>query len=669
MRLGVCYYPEHWPEAMWKDDAARMRALGIAQVRIAEFAWSRIEPSPGEFDWGWLDRAIDTLAAEGLQVVMCTPTATPPKWLIDRHPDILPVGADGRVRGFGSRRHYDFSSPSFFEASKAICEAVAARYGQHPAVAYWQTDNEYGCHQTVVSYSPAALVRFREWLKARYGSIDALNRAWGTVFWSMEYRSFDEIDAPIGTVTEAHPSHRLDYRRFASDEVKRYNAMQVEIIRRHSPGRPIAHNFMQLFTEFDHYKVADDLDVAAWDSYPLGALEEQWYEPAVKAKYLRTGHPDFASFNHDLYRGMSKLPFWVMEQQPGPVNWAKWNPAPLPGMVRLWSWEAFAHGAGCVSYFRWRQAPFAQEQMHAGLNTPDNRLDIGGSEAERVAQELRLLADAAGSVNADGKVETSVALLFDYEAKWLFEVQPQGVDFHYPRYAVEYYSALRALGFDVDIIPTDAPLDGYKLIVVPPLPVVSDDLARRLENTLAHVVIGPRTGSKTADLQIPANLPPGPLTSLLPVRVWRVESLRPNVNPRVTFSGSAPDGYARHWRDLLDLDSNDGRRESMQIRAVFGDGHPAYVKYGAVHYLASLFDEASTQALFARIAAEAGLAPTQLGDSIRVSRRGGLTWVFNYGAQTHRLPDDISSDTIVIGSHDIEPQGVAAYRTSGTKGH
>lgn len=231
MRLGVCYYPEHWPESMWKDDAARMKALGIDRVRIAEFAWSRIEPSPGEYNWDWLDRAIDVLANAGLKVVMCTPTATPPKWLIDRHPDILPIGADGRPRAFGSRRHYDFSSPSYFEASQKICTAVAERYGKHPAVAFWQTDNEFGCHNTVVSYSPAALQRFRGWLEHRYGTIDALNTAWGTVFWSMEFRSFDEIDLPVGTVTEAHPTHRLDYRRFASDEVVRYNRMQTEIIR------------------------------------------------------------------------------------------------------------------------------------------------------------------------------------------------------------------------------------------------------------------------------------------------------------------------------------------------------------------------------------------------------------------------------------------------------
>lgn len=666
MRLGVCYYPEHWPESMWEDDARRMKALGISQVRIAEFAWSRMEPSPGEYDWGWLDRAVDVLGNAGLQVVMCTPTATPPKWLIDRHPDILPVGADGRVRGFGSRRHYDFSSPSYYEASQRICTAVAERYGKHPAVAYWQTDNEFGCHQTVVSYSPAAVARFREWLRARYGTVDALNRAWGTVFWSMEYRSFDEIDAPIGTVTEAHPSHRLDYRRFASDEVARYNRMQVEIIRAHSPGRPVAHNFMQLFTEFDHYKVAADLDVAAWDSYPLGALEELWFAPELKARWLRTGHPDFASFNHDVYRGMSKLPFWVMEQQPGPVNWAQWNPAPLPGMVRLWSWEAFAHGAGCVSYFRWRQAPFAQEQMHAGLNTPDNRLDLGGSEATQVAADIRRVLDA--HADATHNVQADVALVFDYEAKWLFEVQPQGADFHYPRFAFEYYSALRALGLDVDIVPAHAPLDGYKLVVVPPLPVVPDDFADRLARSGAQVVLGPRTGSKTRDLQIPSNLPPGALADLLGARVWRVESLRPNVDVPVVSShavaGAKPfAGVGRHWRDLIDT-GTDGERyvSGAEVRATFGDGHPAWVRRGRVNYLASLFDDALTAHVFAQIAGESGLNVTAPGESVRVSRRGGLTYVFNYGEATHTV-DGVDASAFVLGSRDVEPQGVAAYRT------
>jgi len=645
MRLGVCYYPEHWPEAMWKDDAARMKALGIDRVRIAEFAWSRIEPSPGEYNWAWLDRAIDVLADAGLKVAMCTPTATPPKWLIDRHPDILPVGADGRPRAFGSRRHYDFSSPSYFEASQKICTAVAERYGKHPAVAFWQTDNEFGCHNTVVSYSPAALQRFRGWLKHRYGTIDALNTAWGTVFWSMEFRSFDEIDLPVGTVTEAHPTHRLDYRRFASDEVVRYNRMQTEIIRAHSPQRPVAHNFMQLFTEFDHYKVAADLDIATWDSYPLGALEEQWFDPSIKSKWLRTGHPDFASFNHDVYRGMSKLPFWVMEQQPGPVNWAHWNPAPLPGMVRLWSWEAFAHGAGCVSYFRWRQAPFAQEQMHAGLNTPDNRLDMGGAEASLVAKEIEQVLEADG----ESRVSTKVALVWDYEAKWLFEIHPQGADFHYPRFAFEYYSALRSLGLDVDVIPVDAPLDGYKMIVVPPLPVVPADFADRLAASGAQVVLGPRTGSKTANLTIPAALPPGEgIAKLIPIRVWRVESMRPNVTEKVDQRGEA-----RHWRDFIE--TGDG----ALIEATFADGHPAIVRSGSALYLASLFDETLTQDIFLGVAKAAGINAAPLPEGIRISRRGGLTYVFNYNATPYKIP---AAASYIVGQEEVGPQGVAIYR-------
>lgn len=651
MHLGVCYYPEHWSPALWREDAARMKALGIERVRIAEFAWSRIEPEPGVYQWDWLDQAVEVLGQAGLQIVMCTPTATPPKWLIDQHPDILAIGADGRARTFGSRRHYDFSSPSYFEAARVICTAVARRYGQHPAVAFWQTDNEYGCHHTVVSYSPAAIGRFRLWLAQRYGTIAALNQAWGTVFWSMEYRSFDEIDAPIGTVTEAHPSHRLDYRRFASDEVARFNRMQTEILREYSPGRPIAHNFMQLFTEFDHYKVAADLDIASWDSYPLGALEEQWFSPEIKARFARTGHPDFAAFNHDVYRGMSKQPFWVMEQQPGPVNWAAWNPVPLPGMVRLWSWEAFAHGAGCVSYFRWRQAPFAQEQMHAGLNTPDNQLDLGGQEAARVAQEIRAVLAAQG----DAPVQAKVALVYDYEAKWLLEIHPQAADFHYPRFAFEYYSALRGLGLDVDVVPVDAALDGYRMIVVPPLPVVPDDFAARLAASGAQVVLGPRTGSKTRDLQIPANLPPGSLSEILPIRIWRVDSMRPNLNVPVAGQAAALQGTSRHWRDLIQLSPG------VEVLASFHDGHPALVRHGALHYCASLFDDALTQRILAQVARAAQLEVTSLADTVRISRRGDLVYVFNYGDTSYTL-EAVAANALVFGSTVVEPQGVTVYR-------
>jgi beta-galactosidase len=312
-----------------------------------------------------------------------------------------------------------------------------------------------------------------------------------------------------------------------------------------------------------------------------------------------------------------------------------------------------------VSYFRWRQAPFAQEQMHAGLNTPDNRLDVGGSEAEQVAGEIRRVL-AAGA-DADAEIRSKVALVYDYEAKWLFEIHPQGADFHYPRFAFEYYSALRGLGLDVDVVPVDAPLDGYRLIVVPPLPVVPAGFAERLARSGAQVVLGPRTGSKTEHLQIPAELPPGSLASVLPVRVWRVESMRPNVTEPVRLTGSASldDGFARHWRDLIET----GSTEAVEVGARFADGHPAYVRSGAIHYLASLFDDALTTRLFAGIARTAGLQTTPLGDGVRISRRGELTYVLNYSEQVHTLTD-VADAAFVIGSRDIEPQGVAVYRST-----
>ena len=417
--IGVCYYPEHWPEAMWADDARRMRAAGIKRVRIGEFAWSRLEPRSGHFDFDWLGRALDTLHGAGLEVVLGTPTATPPKWLVDAMPDMLPVDARGRPRGFASRRHYCFSHAGYRRECARIVTALATRFGQHPGIAAWQTDNEYGCHDTVLSYSHEALVGFRHWLTERYGDIRKLNEAWGNVFWSMEYRDFAEIDLPSGAVTETNPSHRTDFHRYSSDQVAAFNRVQIEIIRALSPGRDILHNFMTFFLDFDHYEVMKDLDIATWDSYPLGSLDVFPGDTAHKAAFARTGDPDLQAFHHDLYRGAGRGRFWVMEQQPGPVNWAQYNTDALPGLVRLWGLEGFAHGAETMSWFRWRQAPFAQEQFHAGLNMPDNTPDRALFEVEQLSADLTALGPLGAPAPA------RVALVFSYEAAWFLRVQPQ----------------------------------------------------------------------------------------------------------------------------------------------------------------------------------------------------------------------------------------------------
>ncbi|MDP7151220.1 MAG: beta-galactosidase [Paracoccaceae bacterium] len=527
--LGTCYYPEHWPRAMWQDDALRMRQAGLTWVRIGEFAWSRLEPSPGDYRFDWLDDAIDILGRAGLKVVLGTPTATPPRWMIDKHPDMLAVDAEGRTRKFGSRRHYCFSHEGYKRDCAVIVEKLAERYGRNPYVAAWQTDNEYGCHDTTISYSDAACVAFRKWLEGQYGDIATLNDKWGNVFWSMEYSSFDQIELPNLTVTEANPAHTLAFRRFSSDQVVAFNRLQVDILRAKT-NAPIAHNYMGRITDFDHFKVGDDLDIASWDSYPLGFLEDRVGASADHQKrYARQGDPDFQAFHHDLYRAVGKGRWWVMEQQPGPVNWAPFNPEPLPGMVRLWTWEAFAHGAEAVCYFRWRQAPMAQEQMHAGMLRPDSADAPAIDEARQVAAEL-------ANSDAVAPAKAPVALIFDYDADASWAVQPHGDGLSYFSLVFGVYRALRMLGLSIDILPpTTRDFSGYELVAAPGLMHMPDALKQALATADTKVVVGPRSAARDDNMCIPDPLPPG--LPDLDVTVARVESLRPDMSLPLSGGG------------------------------------------------------------------------------------------------------------------------------------
>jgi beta-galactosidase len=641
MQLGVCYYPEHWPEAMWAEDARRMVAAGLSRVRIGEFAWSRIEPEPGQFDWGWLDRAIETLHAAGLGIILGTPTATPPKWLVDAMPDMVAIDQDGKPRRFGSRRHYCFSHLGYRSESAGITRALAERYGDHPAIVAWQTDNEYGCHDTVLSFSNAARDGFRLWLARRYGSIDALNAAWGNVFWSMEYRAFAEVELPNLTVTEANPAHWLAFRRFASDEVVAFNRVQVDILRAASPGRDIVHNFMGFFTEFDHHAVAADLDAVGWDSYPLGFLESFRFSAEEKLAYARQGHPDIAAFHHDLYRGCAKDGrWWVLEQQPGPVNWARYNPAPLPNMVRLWTLEALAHGAELVSYFRWRQAPFAQEQMHAGLLRPDS------APAPALAEATQASGDIA-KIGPLGAPPKSVALIFAYDADWVTKIQPQGAGLSALWAAFDCYSALRKMGLDVDILPPGAPLEGYALCVMPCLPIVPDQLVGSLSRFKGQVVIGPRSGSRTSEFAIPEGLPPG---VLFPGKVSRAESLRPGLE-------HAGDGWAiAHWLEHVET--------TAQPELVATDGTVASWREGRVRYLAAWPTADFAQTILAKAAQDAGLETHILPEGLRIRRAGAHVFAFNYSTQACALPDSIAGE-MVIGGRTIAPADLAVLKCNG----
>ncbi|CAN5217364.1 beta-galactosidase [soil metagenome] len=650
--LGVCYYPEHWPRELWPTDARRMKALGLTYVRIGEFAWSWLEPDPGRYDFEWFDAAIATLTDAGLKVVIGTPTATPPKWLIDRHPDILPVDPrTGHVRGFGSRRHYDFSSEVYLAECQRIVTALAERYGQHPGVAGWQTDNELCCHDTALSASPAARDAFRQWLAERYADIGALNAAWGNVFWSMEYRGFEEIELPALAVTETSPSHRLAWRRFASDQVARFHGAQVQILRRLSPGRFVTHNFIPMHeTGIDNHALAASLDFASYDNYPLGRTDLVMTDaPAEQfARYMRTGHPDFGAFLFDQTRGLAPGDFWVMEQQPGPVNWANHNPRPAPGMVRLWSLEAFAHGAGVVSYFRWRQVPFAQEQMHAGLLRPDSSEAAAWPEVEAVASDLARL-DIASLTRTRAKV----AIVVDVEAQWLGDIERQGRSYDYTAILLEHYEALRGLGVDVDFIAPDGDVADYRLIVVPSLAMPKPGDAMRLASGGAIVLFGPRSGAKTGELTLPDGLPPGPLRETVPIRVLSVETLRPGCEGQLIWRGKT---YASgRWREEIEPG------EGVEVLGRYEDESPALVRRDRTLYLATLTDRDLLTDLLESLCQEAGVGCQRLAEDLRLRRRGDLVFAFNYAAEPVAAPAPAGAD-YVIGGPTIAPRNVAVWR-------
>ncbi|HEU5422396.1 MAG TPA: beta-galactosidase [Nitrolancea sp.] len=606
--LGVCYYPEHWPRDRWERYARQMREVGLSYVRIGEFAWSRIEPREGQFAWSWLDEAVETLAAAGLKVVLGTPTAAPPVWLARKHPEILSVDAGGRRRDHGGRRHYDFSSRVYREHARRITRVIAERYGTHPTVVGWQTDNELSEHQ---SYSSEALHAFREWLGERYAGIGQLNTAWGTVFWSQEYGDFDEITFPNLVVEAPNPSQQLDFYRFCSDQLARFQEEQVAILRALSPGRWVTHNFMRLQPDFDHYRAAAGLDFVAWDNYPTGGVELARLSPEEQRTWARTGHPDLIALNHDLYRGLlGGRSFWVMEQQCGQINWGRTNPLPAPGAVALWTAQAWGHGANVVSYFRWRAATMAQELMHSGLLRHDESLDRGGAEV--AALDLGKLPNVP--------VTTSVVLLHDYESLWAYDLQPHNQAASYWDQFLLFYVALRSLGVDVDIRHPDADLSPYRLIVAPALQLMPDSRARRLASYAgsAELLFGPRTAYRTPSGRVHEGGQPGPLRDLLGCSLLNVDGIPPGAS--VAIGRHTAITWAESYRPTT------GTATQVYTGGPLAGGAAA-VRHGSVTTIGAWSPTLISEALEATLG-RAGISTLRLPNGVRVSRRGRFeVWV------------------------------------------
>lgn len=409
MVLGTCYYPEHWPENLWEEDLERMLECGIQVIRIAEFAWSKVEPYEGVFTYEFFDRFLDLAREKGMKVIFCTPTATPPAWLTEKYPEVLNGTIDGVLFRHGGRRHYNYNSPVYQEKTRIITEAFASHYGPHPAVIGWQIDNELNCERDEF-YSEGDTAAFRVFLQKKYGSLDKLNEAWGTTFWNQTYTDWKEVHIPRTTPSNnTNPHEVLDYTRFISDSACRYAKLQSDIIRKYvKPGDFITTN--GLFSNLDNQRMAgESLDFIMYDSYPNFAFTKENYE-----KFSATLQDRMWSRNLTEVRAVSPN-FGIMEQQSGANGWNNRMaaPTPKPGQMTLWTMQSAAHGADYVSYFRWRTCTMGTEIYWHGILDYSGRENRRLREVREIHRKFQAISEAAGS-----RYEARTAVLKDYDNIW-----------------------------------------------------------------------------------------------------------------------------------------------------------------------------------------------------------------------------------------------------------
>jgi len=538
--FGVDYYPEHWPEERWTEDARLMAEAGFSVVRLAEFAWSKMEPCEGQYDFKWLDRAITLLASHDIQVVIGTPTASPPPWLMAKHPDLFLMREDGRRWTYGNRREYCPNNPTYHDYTRRIVTQMAERYAGHPAVIGWQIDNEFGDR----CYCPVCAAAFQDWLQRRYGSLDELNAKWGTVFWSHVYTAWDQVPLPLMTGGSPNPGLALDFARFSSDSYVAYQQMQVDILRAMCPEHFITHNFMGFkYDRINYFDLGDSLDFVAWDNYPRGFWDMQ-----------ASVDPSQAALACDTVRGLKRQNIWVMEQQAGPSGWETVSISPRPGELRLWAFQSIAHGADAILFFRWRTARFGTEEYWHGLLDHHGHAGRRYEEISRMGNEIR----QAGEQIHGSVIKPSVAMVLSYDSRFAFQIQPNNPQFSYPAHFHHIYRALHERHVPVDIVAPTTDLSAYKLVVVPALYVVPDAVAENLAGFVKRggvLLVTPRTGVKDGANAV-VNVPlPGLLADLCGVEVEEYDSLPADEHNRLEFAVPVPESagpvYATTWCDVL----------------------------------------------------------------------------------------------------------------------
>jgi len=669
MHFGVDYYPEHWPRERWATDASLMREAGIEVVRMAEFAWAKMEPEPGKYDFEWLDEAIEVLSKQGIKTVLGTPTATPPAWMIERHPEILPVRQDGVRVGFGGRHHDCQSSEIYRGYIRRFVPIMARHFRDNRGVVGWQVDNELGNSHQRLCYCDSCHRAFHSWLEKKYDSIDALNETWGTVFWSQRYDSFEQIPTPSPTPNSHNPGLLLDWRRFTSDLIVDFQKLQVEILRNECPEHFVTHNFMGFYDKTDYFDLAKDLDFVSVSYYPRIFIEGERAAPPM---------PDLAAIL-DLMRGTKQKSFWIMEQQAGPTGWETLGATPRPGQLRLWTYQSFAHGADTVVYFRWRTCLFGTEQYWHGIlphsGQPGRRYrEIQATIKELTPHMSKWEAALPGS---------EVAILYSYDQRWALQIQPHHPDLDYARQIRAYYGAFCRANVPVDFISDGADLSRYKLVIAPLLFLSTPELTENLKNYVSQggsLVLTMRTAVKDWSNRVVPKTLPGDLSDLLGLTITDYDCLRVGEQQIRWDANQAPGGEsstdesfeALKWCDIVTLE---GAESLATYVSQYYAGSPAITRNtygkGTAYYIATEPDSPLAERIARYLLEQTGIMPIlETPADVEVVRRrakkSDFLFVLNHSAESvaFSVPSQwkhLLGERPNDGRLALEPYGVAVF--------
>lgn len=549
MKIGVDYYPEQWEETMWENDADRMKSIGVRVVRLAEFAWSRMEPVEGIYEFEWLDKVIQLFQDRNIEVILGTPTCTPPQWMLHDYPEIIPVDRSGRKVATGVRGHRCLNSPVFREFCRRIITQMVSHYKDWKGVVGYQIDNELEANHCCCNVCQE---RFRIWLKRKYGTIEDVNKAYGNTVWSGEYTDFEEIQPPMGEhPLWLNPSMQLDFYCYASDSTKDYVRYQTDLIKKIDPEARLTTNtwFCEYMPNF--YDLFREMDFVSYDNYPRTKLPENSQELYSHAFHL------------DLMRGIQNKPFWIMEQLSGIVgSWGPMSRMPHPGMIQGYALQAIAHGADAVVHFRWRTAKSGAEMYWQGILDQSNMPGYRYQEFKELCQTVETLSGLDGAMP-----QNKVAILYSSVLEYAFKIQHQAEGMYYLEQLKSWHDAFSCLGLGVDIIDWNAPLKKYSIVVAPNMMFADEMIARHLYDFAEKggtLILTSRTGVKDESNQCVTQPLPSIYRDLSGVTVSEYDPLGEDYGQLEMTNEQWAKKLVKWWKRICQNDSNKDVLESMK---------------------------------------------------------------------------------------------------------